>query len=206
MACHAACGPQHRCQRCRPNRRGGNEVAGTGTGGVQTGGGYGTGTRAMSSVPKFSVTQTSGVATRLVDSRFRLRHSSGRLMLAGLAGPGCLPAGHSRGFPRAPGAPVGRSSIILHRANCDARIIGNVMRTTVAIDDALMDELMRSERGVSRSEAVRRAIQAYVRRKRIDAFRRLAGSRVIDLDWREMERLEMADTERLERRRRGRSR
>jgi metal-responsive CopG/Arc/MetJ family transcriptional regulator len=69
-----------------------------------------------------------------------------------------------------------------------------------------MDELMRSERGVSRSEAVRRAIQAYVRRKRIDAFRRLAGSRVIDLDWREMERLEMADTERLERRRRGRSR
>jgi metal-responsive CopG/Arc/MetJ family transcriptional regulator len=78
------------------------------------------------------------------------------------------------------------------------------MRTTIAIDDDLMDELMRSEGGVSRSEAVRRAVQAYVRRKRIDEFRRLAGSRITDLDWREMERLEMADTRRMERQPRGR--
>ena len=45
---------------------------------------------------------------------------------------------------------------------------------------------MRIEPDASRSEAVRRAIEAYVRRKQIDAFKRLAGSRLVDLDWREM--------------------
>jgi metal-responsive CopG/Arc/MetJ family transcriptional regulator len=77
------------------------------------------------------------------------------------------------------------------------------MRTTIAIDERLMDELMQTERGVSRSEAVRRAIQAHVRRKRIEEFKRLAGSRLVDLDWREMERLEMADARRQERRQRA---
>ena len=81
-----------------------------------------------------------------------------------------------------------------------------VMRTTIAIDEELMDDLMRAEPGVSRSEAVRRAVQAYVRRRRIDAFKRLAGSRIVDLDWREMERIEMEDAKRLERKRRERSR
>ena len=84
--------------------------------------------------------------------------------------------------------------------------MGFVMRTTIAIDDALLEELMRTEQGVSRSEAVRRAIQAHVRRKRIDEFKRLAGSRIVDLDWRAMERQEIADTERLEAGRRGRRR
>ena len=81
-----------------------------------------------------------------------------------------------------------------------------VMRTTIAIDEELMDDLMRAEPGVSRSEAVRRAVQTYVRRRRIDAFKRLAGSRIVDLDWREMERIEMEDAKQLERKRRERSR
>ncbi len=80
------------------------------------------------------------------------------------------------------------------------------MRTTIAIEDELLEALMQTERGVSRSEAIRRAVQAHVRRRRLDDFRRLAGSRIVDLDWREMERLEMADTARQDRGRRGRSR
>jgi hypothetical protein len=67
---------------------------------------------------------------------------------------------------------------------------------------------MRAEPNVSRSEALRRAVKSHLRRKRIDAFMNLAGSRLVDLDWREMERVEMEDAERpyLERHGRTRSR
>jgi len=71
------------------------------------------------------------------------------------------------------------------------------MRTTISIDEDLMHELMRAEKGASRSEAVRRAISAHVRRRQIEAFKRLAGSHAVDLDWREMERIEMEDAERM---------
>jgi metal-responsive CopG/Arc/MetJ family transcriptional regulator len=80
------------------------------------------------------------------------------------------------------------------------------MRTTLAIDDELMDELMRAEPGVSRSEAVRRAIQEHLRRRRVDQFMKLAGSRLVDLDWRDMERVETEDAARVERKARGRIR
>ena len=65
------------------------------------------------------------------------------------------------------------------------------MRTTIAIDDHLIEELMRLERGASRSEAIRRAIEDYLQRKRVQSFKRLAGSRIVDLDWRETERQEL---------------
>ena len=66
-----------------------------------------------------------------------------------------------------------------------------VMRTTIAVDDDLMEELMRVESGVSRSEAVRRALREYLRQRRVDEFMTLAGSRLVDLDWREAERQEL---------------
>ena len=65
------------------------------------------------------------------------------------------------------------------------------MRTTIAIDEALINELMRVEGRVSRSEAIRRAIEDYLRRKRVDEFMALAGSRLVDLDWQEAERLDV---------------
>ena len=73
----------------------------------------------------------------------------------------------------------------------------NVMRTTIAIDEYLMDELMRAEKGVSRSEAVRRAVEAHVYQKRVDQFIEFARTRPVDKDWREMERIEMKDAERM---------
>ena len=75
------------------------------------------------------------------------------------------------------------------------------MRTTMAIDEELMNELMRSEPGVSRSEAVRRAIKDYVWKKRVDGFMTLAGSRLVDLDWRDAERQELKETRRSDQRR-----
>ena len=70
------------------------------------------------------------------------------------------------------------------------------MRTTISIDEELVAELMRAEPDVSRSEALRRAVKSHLRRKRVDAFMKLAGSRLVDLDWREMERIDMEDAER----------
>ena len=65
------------------------------------------------------------------------------------------------------------------------------MRTTIAIDEELVDELMRVEPGASRSEAMRKAIEDYVRRKRLEEFMELAGSRLVDMNWKEAERLEL---------------
>lgn len=62
------------------------------------------------------------------------------------------------------------------------------MRTTIAIDDGLLAELMRAEPDVSRSEAIRRAVHDYLRRRRVQNFMKLAGSRLVDLDWRDVER------------------
>jgi metal-responsive CopG/Arc/MetJ family transcriptional regulator len=73
------------------------------------------------------------------------------------------------------------------------------MRTTIAIDEKMLDELMRVERGATRSEAIRRAVQDYLWRKRVAAFKGLAGSRLVDLDWREAERQELASVKRHER-------
>ena len=71
------------------------------------------------------------------------------------------------------------------------------MRTTIAIDEELMGELMRSEPGVSRSEAVRRAVREYLRRKRVDEFMKLAGSRLVNLDWRAAERQELEEAKQI---------
>ncbi len=69
------------------------------------------------------------------------------------------------------------------------------MRTTIAIDESLIDELMRLEPGATRSEAMRKAIEDYVRRKRIEEFMSLAGSGLVDMDWREAEEQELAKLE-----------
>ena len=75
------------------------------------------------------------------------------------------------------------------------------MRTTIAIDEALMDELMRTETGVSRSEAVRRAVKAHVYERRVDEFMKFAQTRPVDMGWREMERIEMKDAARMHKQR-----
>ena len=80
------------------------------------------------------------------------------------------------------------------------------MRTTIAIDDDLLGELMQTEGDVSRSEAIRRAIQSYLRQRREDDFMRLAGSRLVDLDWRTPERQDLDKARQSESVTRGRRR
>ena len=64
------------------------------------------------------------------------------------------------------------------------------MRTTIAIDEEV-EELMRMEPGVSRSEAMRKAVEDYVRRKRLEEFLALAGRGLVNLDWKEAEQHEL---------------
>jgi metal-responsive CopG/Arc/MetJ family transcriptional regulator len=82
------------------------------------------------------------------------------------------------------------------------------MRTTIVVDDSLLDDLMRIEPGASRSEAIRRSIESHVRRRREDEFMALAGSGLVDLDWRVAEKHELAELSPrgARRRRRGRTR
>ena len=68
------------------------------------------------------------------------------------------------------------------------------MRTTIAIDEHLIEELMRVEGDVSRSEAIRRAVEDYLRRKRVEEFMSLAGSQLVNMDWRDVEQLEIRKT------------
>jgi metal-responsive CopG/Arc/MetJ family transcriptional regulator len=65
------------------------------------------------------------------------------------------------------------------------------MRTTISIDERLIDELMQVEPGLSRSEAMRRAVQEYVRRRRLERFMTLAGSGLADMKWQEAEQQEL---------------
>ena len=75
------------------------------------------------------------------------------------------------------------------------------MRTTIAIDEQLIDALMRIQPHVTRSEAMRIAIEDYVRRKRLDEFMGLAGSGLVDMDWREAEKHELTKLKRYGRKR-----
>jgi metal-responsive CopG/Arc/MetJ family transcriptional regulator len=80
------------------------------------------------------------------------------------------------------------------------------MRTTIAVDDALLDELMQAHRGVTRSEAIRRAIQSHLRHRREHEFMALAGTRLVDLDWRDAERQDLVESGRVGSRARGKRR
>jgi len=64
------------------------------------------------------------------------------------------------------------------------------MRTTISVSDRLMDDLMRLSRTRSRSGAVTIAISEWVRRRRIEAIKKLRGTLDIErevTDLREME-------------------
>ena len=75
------------------------------------------------------------------------------------------------------------------------------MRTTIAIDEDLIDELMRVEPGISRSAAMRRAVEAHVRQKRQEQFMALAGSKLVDGSAQDAERADLRKLKRHARRR-----
>ncbi|MBI2918453.1 MAG: type II toxin-antitoxin system VapB family antitoxin [Chloroflexi bacterium] len=68
-----------------------------------------------------------------------------------------------------------------------------MMRTTVDIDPKLLEELVELTGEKSKSRALNKAAEEYIRRKRIDELRAMLGK--IDLvdNWRELEELELEE-------------
>lgn len=77
------------------------------------------------------------------------------------------------------------------------------MRTTMSLDDVLIKELMEVTKAKTKTEAIHLAISEFVRRKKLEGLKALSGKIHLDLDWRELEELELKAQEERERRWRG---
>ncbi|HLC40057.1 MAG TPA: type II toxin-antitoxin system VapB family antitoxin [Methylomirabilota bacterium] len=70
------------------------------------------------------------------------------------------------------------------------------MRTTLSLDDGLIKELMKVTGAKTKTEAIHLAISEFIRRKKVEGLLALEGKVHLDLDWRELEELELkAQTE-----------
>ena len=70
------------------------------------------------------------------------------------------------------------------------------MRTTLDIDNRLLEEVAKTTGEKSLSKAVSRALEEFIRRRKIERLIELAGK--IDLvdNWRELEEIELQEMER----------
>lgn len=66
------------------------------------------------------------------------------------------------------------------------------MRTTLTIDDALMQQVVKATGRRSPLEAVREALQAYVRQEKLKRVIALRGTMEIDDNWQSLRQLETA--------------
>lgn len=78
------------------------------------------------------------------------------------------------------------------------------MRTTLDLDQVLVKELMAVTKAKTKTAAIHLAISEFLRRKKIEKLLTLEGKIRLDLDWRELEELELKDQERQQRQWRGR--
>lgn len=78
------------------------------------------------------------------------------------------------------------------------------MRTTLAIDEKLLEEAMKCTGEKTRTAVVNHALKEFVRRKKLEGLKNLSGKVHIDLDWRKMEAEELKAMKEHERVRRGR--
>ena len=78
------------------------------------------------------------------------------------------------------------------------------MRTTMRLEGALIKELMAVTGAKTKTEAIHLAISEFLRRKKIEGLLALEGKVRLDLDWRELEELELKAQADRERRWRGR--
>lgn len=65
------------------------------------------------------------------------------------------------------------------------------MRTTLNLDESLIQELLKVTGAKTKTEAIRIAILELIRRKNLDKLKSLSGKIHIDLDWRKMEQIEL---------------
>lgn len=77
------------------------------------------------------------------------------------------------------------------------------MRTTLSLDDKLITELMAVTGARTKTAAIHLAITEFLRKKKVEGLLALEGKVHLDLDWRELEELELKAQAERDRRRRG---
>lgn len=77
------------------------------------------------------------------------------------------------------------------------------MRTTLDLDEKLMDALMKVTAARTKTEAIHRAAAEMIRRARLEQLKALSGKLRLDLDWKRLEEIELRHGPRPPRRRRG---
>jgi Arc/MetJ family transcription regulator len=65
------------------------------------------------------------------------------------------------------------------------------MRTTITIDDSLMNQLMQTTGESSPAKALRQAVQDYVQQARLKKLLALRGQVAIEDNWRELRQLDV---------------
>ena len=71
------------------------------------------------------------------------------------------------------------------------------MRTTLDVDADLLDAVVETTGERSKSKAVNKALEEYVRRKRVAELREIAGNIALVNNLRELEALELKEMERM---------
>ena len=77
------------------------------------------------------------------------------------------------------------------------------MRTTLDLDEELVNELLKATEANTKTEAIHLAISELIRRRKLEKLKSLSGKIHIDLDWRKREKAELEHQKRLARRWRG---
>jgi Arc/MetJ family transcription regulator len=77
------------------------------------------------------------------------------------------------------------------------------MRTTLNLDDGLVQELMKATQAKTKTDAIHQAAAELIRRKKLERLKSLSGKIRLDLDWKKLERVELRHQAALKRRRHG---
>jgi Arc/MetJ family transcription regulator len=77
------------------------------------------------------------------------------------------------------------------------------MRTTLDLDEALVQELLKTTEAKTKTEAIHLAIAELIRRRKLEKLKNLSGKIHIDLNWRKREQAELERQKRLKRLWRG---
>ena len=67
------------------------------------------------------------------------------------------------------------------------------MRTTIDVDEKLLETMLKMTGEKSKSKAVNRAMKDYIRRRSIDELRAMAGKIDMIDNWQELEELELEE-------------
>jgi len=77
------------------------------------------------------------------------------------------------------------------------------MRTTLDLDQELIEELMKVTAARTKTDAIHQAAAELIRRKKLEKLKSLSGKVRLELDWKKLEQVELRHQATLRRRRHG---